>query len=81
MAYCFRNAARRRVYFGQNYEVRETKSSGKSSYAASLAPDYARQVRQSVVEQSLEVIRRRLDALGLGEFSKPRMGGTLSLIL
>jgi preprotein translocase subunit SecD len=53
-------------FFTQKYALRKTELNGKPSYVLDFLPSYARMVRESVLSQTMEKIRRRLEALGLG---------------
>jgi preprotein translocase subunit SecD len=55
-----------RQFFAQKYALHKTELNGKPSYVLDFLPAYARLVRESVLRQSMEIIRRRLEALGLG---------------
>jgi len=54
------------VYSGQ-YAIRSSIVDGKTNFSLSLAQSEIRQMRESTVQQALETIRRRVDALGVSE--------------
>lgn len=63
------------LYHGK-YAVRSTVTEGKTDYSLSLIPVYIREMRESTVKQTLEAIRRRLDALGISRPTVQIDGGS-----
>jgi preprotein translocase subunit SecD len=55
------------------YEVRKAVLGKNASYVLSLLPDYASQIRQSAVKQTMETISRRLDELHSGIYHKAKL--------
>jgi len=53
--------------FSQKYSVRSSVTEGKTSFTLELQGSYLRQAQDSTVQQALETIRRRVDALGVSE--------------
>jgi preprotein translocase subunit SecD len=63
------------LYQGK-YAVTGTVTEGKTDYSLSLLPVYVREMRESTVKQTLETIRRRLDALGISRPTVQIGGGS-----
>jgi preprotein translocase subunit SecD len=62
--------------FENKYTIRSSVAEGKTSYTLSLLGSYIRDLQESTVRQALEVIRRRVDALGVTEPTLQIYGGS-----
>jgi preprotein translocase subunit SecD len=62
--------------FGRKYTVRSISEGGKIKYSLTFQGPYLRDMQESTVKQSLETIRRRVDALGVSEPSLQIYGGS-----
>jgi preprotein translocase subunit SecD len=59
-----------------NYSLRSSSQEGKTNYSLAMAGSHLRQTRENTVQQALETIRRRVDALGVSEPSLQIYGGS-----
>jgi preprotein translocase subunit SecD len=64
------------VYGGGQYTIRSSSSDGKTNFTLSLTNAEIRNMRESTVQQALETIRRRVDALGVSEPSLQLYGSS-----
>lgn len=62
--------------YDRKYTLRSTSLEGKTNFSLTMAGPYMRQTRESTVQQALETIRRRVDALGVSEPSLQIYGGS-----
>jgi preprotein translocase subunit SecD len=62
--------------FTRKYTVRSTVTEGKTNYTLTFVPAYVREMQESTVKNSLETIRRRVDALGVSEPTLQIYGGS-----
>jgi preprotein translocase subunit SecD len=62
--------------FGNKYTVRSSVTEGKTSYSLTMQGSYIRNAQDSTVQQALETIRRRVDALGVSEPTLQIYGGS-----
>jgi preprotein translocase subunit SecD len=61
--------------YDRKYLIRTQTSGGKTDYSLALMPSVVREMQESTVNQALETIRRRVDALGVSEPSLQIYGG------
>ncbi len=62
--------------FGREYTIRGTIVEGKNNYSLTLMGAVLRRLQETTVQQSLETIRRRVDALGVSEPTLQIYGGS-----
>src|SRR5262249_28089267 len=62
--------------YGREYSVRGTVIEGKNNYSLTLNPATVRRLKETTVQQALETIRRRVDALGVAEPTLQIYGGS-----
>ncbi len=62
--------------FTRKYTVRSSVVEGKTNYTLTFVPSYVRELQDSTVKNSLETIRRRVDALGVSEPTLQIYGGS-----
>jgi preprotein translocase subunit SecD len=62
--------------YDRKYTIRSRTTEGKTTYTLSLLASVIRQLQDSAVKQSLETIRRRVDALGVSEPTLQIYGGS-----
>ncbi|MBP1610116.1 MAG: preprotein translocase subunit SecD [Acidobacteria bacterium] len=69
-----------RLYFESTYNskygIRSTAGGGKTSFSLAPLASYLRETQDSTVQQALETIRRRVDALGVSEPNLQIYGGS-----
>ena len=62
--------------YGREYTIRGTVSEGKNNYSLTLMGAVLRRLQETTVQQALETIRRRIDALGVSEPTLQIYGGS-----
>ena len=62
--------------YGRKYTVRSRATEGQTTYTLTLIPAVVRQLKESTVQQALETLRRRIDALGVSEPTLQIYGGS-----
>jgi preprotein translocase subunit SecD len=62
--------------YGREYTIRGSVAEGKNSYSLTLMGAVLRRLQETTVQQALETIRRRVDALGVSEPTLQIYGGS-----